>query len=94
MLYPESLLASPPHTPPPPLSFLPGRRAGLPRDPLPQAPRLCLQGAVGNQSDQELPRPLLLQGSRETQGILFIKRRVCVYLLVLLTQATTQAQVS
>lgn len=37
---------------------------------------------------------MLLQGSRETQGILFTKRSVCVYLLVLLTQATAQAQVS
>lgn len=33
-------------------------------------------------------------GSRETQGILFTKRSVCVYLLVLLTQATAQALVS
>lgn len=79
VLYPESLRAFPPHTPPPPLLFLPGRRAGLLKGPLPQAPRFCLQGAVGNQSDQELPRALLLQVSRETQGILFIIKEESVF---------------
>lgn len=76
------------------LAFLPGRcqegGAHTVREALPTGPHLL--GHSGSQMTRSTTQSLLLQGSGETHGVFFMKED-CVCLLVLLTQATAQAQV-